>query len=211
MTTLGIPAQPAPGGCLIEARDVVLSFGQTPALRGACVSVTAGEILAVMGPSGSGKSTLLHCLAGIITPDGGDIWYGDKRLDTLSDKQRTPLRRTEFGLVFQFGLMVPELSAADNIAVPLLLNRVNRVNRVNRRAVYQHAHTWFSRLGLDALSARRTGARPGVLPSPGHWPSSPGSCSPTSQPGPSTRRPARRSWTCWSASLGPKGSEEGRR
>jgi ABC-type transporter Mla maintaining outer membrane lipid asymmetry ATPase subunit MlaF len=197
---------PAESGAdsVIKANDVRVSFGQTSP-RGASVAAAAGEFLAVMGPSGSGKSTLLHCLAGINTPDRGDIWYGDKRLDTLSDKQRTPLRRTEFGFVFQFGQMVPELSAADNIAVLLLLNRVNR------RAVYQHAHTWLSRLGLDALSARRTGARPSGLPSPGHWPSSPGSCSPTSQPGPSTRRPARRSWTCWSASLGPKGSEEGRR
>ncbi len=70
-------------GCLIEARDVVLSFGQTPALRGASVSVAAGEILAVMGPSGSGKSTLLHCLAGILVPDSGEIWFDGRRIDTL--------------------------------------------------------------------------------------------------------------------------------
>jgi putative ABC transport system ATP-binding protein len=136
---------------VIKADDVHVSFGQTPALRGGSVAAAAGEFLAVMGPSGSGKSTLLHCLAGIITPDSGSIWYGDKRLDRLSAKQRTTLRRTEFGFVFQFGQLVPELSAADNIAVPLLLNRVNRA------AAYRQAHTWLSRLGLDALSARRTG------------------------------------------------------
>ena len=56
---------------IIEARDVVKSFGQTPALRGASIAVRPGEIVAVMGPSGSGKSTLLHCLAGILPPDGG--------------------------------------------------------------------------------------------------------------------------------------------
>ena len=60
---------------LIEARDISKSFGQTDALRGANVSVAAGEILAVMGPSGSGKSTLLHCLAGIFPPDGGEVWF----------------------------------------------------------------------------------------------------------------------------------------
>ncbi len=63
------------GGVIIEARDLVLSFGETPALRGASVSVKRGEVLAVMGPSGSGKSTLLHCLAGILVP-GRDAGVG---------------------------------------------------------------------------------------------------------------------------------------
>ena len=63
------------GEGMIEARDVVRSFGATPALRGATLRARPGEILAVMGPSGSGKSTLLHCLAGILTPDSGEIWF----------------------------------------------------------------------------------------------------------------------------------------
>ena len=58
------------------------SFGQTPALRGATIAVEQGEILAVMGPSGSGKSTLLHCLAGILVPDDGEVWFAGQRLDT---------------------------------------------------------------------------------------------------------------------------------
>jgi putative ABC transport system ATP-binding protein len=111
---------------LIEARDISKSFGQTDALRGANVSVAAGEILAVMGPSGSGKSTLLHCLAGIFPPDGGEVWFDGQRLDELSETRRTELRRTAFGFVFQFGQLVPELTAADNVAMPLLLNRVRR-------------------------------------------------------------------------------------
>src|SRR5215467_12410634 len=111
---------------LVEARDVAKSFGQTAALRGASVDVSRGEILAVMGPSGSGKSTLLHCLAGLFTPDRGEIWFDGRRLDALSEPERTKLRRTAFGFVFQFGQLVPELSAADNVALPLLLNRVKR-------------------------------------------------------------------------------------
>src|SRR5215472_14377644 len=113
-------------GCLIEARDVVKSFGQTPALRGASVATSQGEILAIMGPSGSGKSTLLHCLAGIFQPDQGEVWFDGQRLDTLDEAERTRLRRTVFGFVFQFGQLVPELTTADNVALPLLLNRVRR-------------------------------------------------------------------------------------
>jgi putative ABC transport system ATP-binding protein len=151
MTSLNISRAPQARGYLIEARDVYRSFGQTPALVGASLSVTAGEILAVMGPSGSGKSTLLHCLAGIFTPDSGEVWFDGQRLDALSDTKRTELRRTAFGFVFQFGQLVPELTVADNIALPLLLNRVGR------KTAYAKAAAWLPRLGLDGLGRRRTG------------------------------------------------------
>jgi putative ABC transport system ATP-binding protein len=136
---------------LIEARGVVKSFGQTPALRGADVQVAAGEMLALMGPSGSGKSTLLHCLAGIFTPVEGEITFDGRRLDQLDETRRTELRRTAFGFVFQFGQLVPELTAADNIALPLLLGRVRR------KAAYQTAAEWLARLGLADKGTRRTG------------------------------------------------------
>jgi putative ABC transport system ATP-binding protein len=136
---------------LLEARDVVKSFGETPALRGASVAVAQGEILAIMGPSGSGKSTLLHCLAGIFSPDSGEVWFDGRRLDTLSDAARTRLRRTAFGFVFQFGTLVPELTAADNVALPLILGRVGR------RESYRQAVMWLDRLGLAGLGTRRTG------------------------------------------------------
>jgi putative ABC transport system ATP-binding protein len=136
---------------LIEAGDVAKSFGQTPALRGASVTVSLGEILAVMGPSGSGKSTLLHCLAGIFVPDRGEVWFDGRRLDILGEAERTRLRRTAFGFVFQFGQLVPELTAADNVALPLLLNRVRR------RVAYKTAGTWLDRLGIGGKGTNRTG------------------------------------------------------
>jgi putative ABC transport system ATP-binding protein len=136
---------------LLEARDITKSFGQTPALRGASVAVAQGEILAVMGPSGSGKSTLLHCLAGIFPPDSGEVWYDGRRLDTLKEAERTRLRRTAFGFVFQFGNLVPELTAADNVALPLLLKRQHR------KAAYRQAAQWLDKLGLGDKGARRTG------------------------------------------------------
>jgi putative ABC transport system ATP-binding protein len=90
-----VAARPA---AIIEARGVVKSFGPTAALRGATIAASPGEIVAVMGPSGSGKSTLLHCLAGILTPDDGEVWFAGQRLDILGETARSKLRRDKFGL-----------------------------------------------------------------------------------------------------------------
>jgi putative ABC transport system ATP-binding protein len=136
---------------IIEARNVVKSFGQTPALRGASLRVRAGEILAIMGPSGSGKSTLLHCLAGILAPEEGEVWFAGARLDTLSDDRRSELRRDCFGFVFQSGQLVPELTAEENVALPMLLSGIRRGPAMTA------ARRWFGPLGLDGLERRRSG------------------------------------------------------
>jgi putative ABC transport system ATP-binding protein len=136
---------------IIEARHVVKSFGQTPALRGATIAAGPGEIVAVMGPSGSGKSTLLHCLAGILVPDEGQVWFAGQRLDTLNETQRSELRRDRFGFVFQSGQLVPELTAEENVALPLLLGGTRRA------AALAEARDWFGRLRLDGLERRRSG------------------------------------------------------
>jgi putative ABC transport system ATP-binding protein len=140
---------------VIEAKDVVKSFGPAKALRGASVTVTSGEILAVMGPSGSGKSTLLHCLAGILIPDDGQVSFNGTRLDTMKENQRSALRRDKFGFVFQFGQLVPELTAEENIALPLLLAGLRRPEAIRK------ARGWFPRLGLDGLQTRRPGEMSG--------------------------------------------------
>ena len=136
---------------IIDGRGLVKSFGETPALRCASLTVRPGEIVAVMGPSGSGKSTLLHCLAGILQPEQGEVWFGGQRLDTLSDDRRTALRRDRFGFVFQSGQLVPELTAGENIALPLLLSGTRRGPAMTA------ARKWFPTLGLDGLERRRSG------------------------------------------------------
>ena len=136
---------------LIEASGVHRSFGSTPALRGIDLAVTRGEVLAIMGPSGSGKSTLLHCLAGILQPDQGEVRFAGRRIDDLNERERTMLRRTEFGFLFQFGQLVPELAAVENVALPLLLGGRRRAEAL------QEADGWFARLDIDGLQRRRPG------------------------------------------------------
>jgi putative ABC transport system ATP-binding protein len=145
------PTTSTPTGFILVARDVHKSFGQTPALTGADLSVAAGEIVAVMGPSGSGKSTLLHCLAGVLRPDRGEVWFDGLRVDGLKDSARTELRRRSFGFVFQFGQLVPELTAEENVALPLILGGTRRAPAVRA------AREWLTRLGLDGLGERRSG------------------------------------------------------
>jgi putative ABC transport system ATP-binding protein len=140
-----------PSAHLLVAENVFKSFGQTPALGGASLTVDDAEIVAIMGPSGSGKSTLLHCLAGILRPDHGAVWFAGRRTDELRDTARTVLRRRAFGFVFQFGQLVPELTAQENVALPLLLNGSRPAPAL------QAARQWLNRLGLDGLEGRRSG------------------------------------------------------
>ena len=138
MTVAGSVPVVSGSRAMVEGRDLRFSFGETPALRGASISVRQGEILAVMGPSGSGKSTLLHCLAGILVPDSGEVLFDGQRLDTMKDSERSMLRRDRFGFIFQFGQLVPELTAEENVALPLLLNGMHRHEALSA------ARSWFA-------------------------------------------------------------------
>ncbi|MFD7746449.1 ABC transporter ATP-binding protein [Streptomyces sp. NPDC059698] len=140
-----------PEGSLLAAHDLRKTYGSTPALDGASFSVHPGEVVAVMGPSGSGKSTLLHCLAGIVTPDSGTITYAGRELSAMSDAERSALRRSDFGFVFQFGQLVPELTCVENVALPL------RLNGVKRKAAERTALEWMERLEVEDLGAKRPG------------------------------------------------------
>ncbi|WP_338779058.1 ABC transporter ATP-binding protein [Streptomyces sp. DG1A-41] len=140
---------------LLSASGLTKTHGRTPALRGASVDLHAGEILAVTGASGSGKSTLLHCLAGIVRPDEGSVSYDGRRLEDLPEKRLSELRRTEFGVVFQFGQLIPELTALDNVALPLLLAGTDRTQARAR------AGEWLERFGVRGQEDLRPGEMSG--------------------------------------------------
>ncbi|MDQ0718591.1 putative ABC transport system ATP-binding protein [Streptomyces luteogriseus] len=138
-------------GSLLTAYDLRKAYGPTRALDGAEFSIHPGEVVAIMGPSGSGKSTLLHCLAGIVPPDSGSITYNGRELTKTSDAERSALRRSDFGFVFQFGQLVPELTCVENVALPL------RLNGSSRKDAERTALGWMERLEVDDLKAKRPG------------------------------------------------------
>ncbi|MFE9423643.1 ABC transporter ATP-binding protein [Kitasatospora sp. NPDC006697] len=144
----GATARP---GALLAGLDLHRSFGSTPALTGAALDVLPGELVAVLGTSGSGKSTLLHCLAGLTRPDAGTVHYRGEDLWAGGDAARSALRRTEFGFVFQFGQLVPELTLLENTALPL------RLNGLRRKAAEQRAADWLGRLDIAELAGKRPG------------------------------------------------------
>ncbi len=131
------------------ARGLRLSYGQTTALERADVEVWPGRIIAVTGRSGSGKSSLLYCLAGVLRPDSGSVTYRGEEMTLLDDDGLTELRRSEFGFVFQFGELVPELTIAENVALPLRLNG-DRGKPVRRRV-----DELLEELGVAALAGKR--------------------------------------------------------
>jgi putative ABC transport system ATP-binding protein len=140
-----------PAGSLLVAGDLHKAYGPTPALDGASFSIHPGEVVAVMGPSGSGKSTLLHCLAGIVTPDSGSIRYDGREMAVMNDAERSALRRSEFGFVFQFGQLVPELTCTENVALPL------RLTGVKRKVAERTAQEWMERLEVADVGRKRPG------------------------------------------------------
>jgi putative ABC transport system ATP-binding protein len=131
---------------VLSGHKLVKSYGSSQALRGVSVELRHGEILAVSGPSGSGKSTLLLCLAGVLRPDSGEVRFAGRRIDAEGESARSALRRREFGVLFQFGQLVAEMTAAENVALPLLLGGARR------RPAQATARGWLARFGVEELA-----------------------------------------------------------
>ncbi|MFV0633140.1 ABC transporter ATP-binding protein [Demequina sp.] len=136
---------------VISATSITKSFGATRALRGIDLDVERGEVLAVMGPSGSGKSTLIHCLAGVLAPDQGSVRIDGTEVTALSADARAQFRLHHIGFVFQFGQLLPDLTAADNVALPLLMSGVRR------REARARALDGLDRLGVGPQAMQTPG------------------------------------------------------
>lgn len=138
---------------VLIAENLTKTYGSATALHSASLTVHAGESVAIMGPSGSGKTTLMHVLSGILTPDQGQVRMlaggHDVVVSSLSAEKRARLRRRHIGFVFQEGLLLPELTARENVAVALMMSGAARA----------HAETtadgWLQHLGLAGMEDRR--------------------------------------------------------
>ncbi|MDO5723556.1 MAG: ABC transporter ATP-binding protein [Flaviflexus sp.] len=142
-------------GTGLSARALTKSFGQVLALAGIDLEIPHGQTLAIMGPSGSGKSTLLHCLSGILRPDSGSVLLDGSQISSRSDRERSQLRRSAFGFVFQDGQLIEELPARENVALPLMLEGLSR------REALVAADEMLDRLGVREAANRRPGSMSG--------------------------------------------------
>ena len=145
----------SPRNARLCIRDITKSCNSAPVLTGISLTIEPGETVAVMGPSGSGKSTLLHCMSGVLLPDDGDVIFGDTKINSLSDADRSALRLHDFGFVFQDGQLLPELTARENVALPMILQGKKRSKSLAL------ADDVLSRLGLKDLTRRRPGEMSG--------------------------------------------------
>lgn len=141
---------------VLHAQGLVKSYGPTTALAGVDLTIHRGESVAVMGPSGSGKTTLMHVLAGITSPDQGEVVFTPASgaavpVTRLGETRRSKLRRESFGFVFQQGLLIPELTAVENVAIALMITGCGRAEAMERAA------SWLAALGLAGMEERRIG------------------------------------------------------
>ncbi len=141
-----------PDNDVIWARSLHHTHSGSPALAGVSLGVQEGEILAVCGPRGSGKTTLLRCLSGQLVPQEGEVWFNSSPVHTLNPLQRERLRRERFGWIDPEPTLLPELTAWENAALPLLLSGTSR------RRAKKAAMEWLERLDIDECARKRPAA-----------------------------------------------------
>ncbi len=154
MATNGRPprrAAPAPAILTASGVSKIYRTGdiEVTALRGVDLEIDSGEFVAVMGPSGCGKTTLLNCLSGLDDVDGGTVFVDGDDIHAMSDSKRTEHRATRMGFIFQSFNLIPVLTAAENVELPLLLTNV-KPNEARRRAIEM-----LGRVGLDHRPTHR--------------------------------------------------------
>ncbi|MCL4243507.1 MAG: ABC transporter ATP-binding protein [Dehalococcoidia bacterium] len=142
---------------IIEAREVVKTYDTgaagVQALRGVSLAVPRGEMVAIMGPSGCGKTTLLNCLSGLDTVDSGHVWIDGTDINQLSDRAKSRYRARRMGFVFQTYNLLPVLSAAENVELPLVVSgvpgkeaRAKAMVALERVGLADRAHHWPNQL-----------------------------------------------------------------
>ena len=137
----------------LEARNLTKAYAsngrRVEVLRGVDLSIEKGEMVAIVGASGVGKSTLMHVLGSLDVPDSGTVHIGGKTLFELSEDARTRLRNETIGFVFQFHHLLPEFTAAENVAMPLMIGRMERAEALRR------AERLLAELGLSERGSHR--------------------------------------------------------
>jgi lipoprotein-releasing system ATP-binding protein len=125
--------------------------GNVELFRGLDMTVHAGEMVAVVGESGAGKSSLLHLLAALDKPTAGEVWFGTERLSRMSSREASEFRNRRVGYVWQSHYLLPEFTALENVAMPLL------ARGASRRAAFEQAQPWLERVGLVGREEHRSG------------------------------------------------------
>jgi len=106
---------------LIKAKNIRKSFGQLEVLKGIDLEIPGGKIYSIVGASGAGKTTLLQILGTLSKPDSGEIWFAEKKVSEMNEKQLAAFRNKEIGFVFQFHHLLPEFNALENVCIPAFI------------------------------------------------------------------------------------------
>lgn len=138
---------------LLQCRDLCKRYQegsvQTDVLRNVAFSLQPGELMAIVGSSGSGKSTLLHLLGGLDAPTSGDVVFDGQSLNAMSSPAKAELRNRELGFIYQFHHLLPDFSALENVAMPLLIGKTAKAEAQDR------AREMLAAVGLDHRAAHR--------------------------------------------------------
>ena len=141
---------------VLEAKNVVKHFtdgkSTVEVIKGLSLKVHAGEFISIVGSSGSGKSTLLHVLGGLDRPTEGQVWLNGQRFDHMGEAERGYLRNQHLGFVYQFHHLLPEFSALENVAMPLMLRAGTNYKEVKEQAEYL-----LNRVGLSHRLTHKPG------------------------------------------------------